>query len=113
RRSIFLDEIEARERNIEAGGFGVFEEHEFGCAVALIDFLQTLILADAVFYVDHIVADLEIAEVGEKGGDFGFLALRTRGDEVGFIEEVAGSEDGEMSVGQDEAVGDVGLEERG
>jgi len=66
-----------------------------------------------VFHVDYVVSDLEVAKVGEEGGDFGFLALRARRNEVGFVEEVAGSEDGEVRVGEDEAVGDVGLEERG
>ena len=66
-----------------------------------------------MFDVDDVVADLQIAEVGEEGGDFGFLALRARGDQVGFVEEIAGSEDGEVRFGKDEAVGDVGLEERG
>ena len=63
--------------------------------------------------VDDVVADLEIAEIGEKGGDFGFLAPWARGHEIGFVEEIAGSEDGDMSFGEDEAVGDVGLEQRG
>ncbi len=72
-----------------------------------------MILADAVFYVDYVVADLQIAEVREEGGDFGFLAAGTRGDKVGLVEEVAGSDDGQVGVGEDEAVGDVSLEERG
>ncbi len=70
--AIFLHEIEAGERNVEASGFGEFEQHEFGGAIAVVDFLQALILADAVLDVDDVVADLEIAEVGEEGGDFGF-----------------------------------------
>ena len=72
-----------------------------------------MILADAVFYVDYVVADLQIAEVGEEGGDFGFLAAGARGYEVGFVEEIAGSEDGYVGFGEDEAIGDVGLKERG
>jgi len=38
----------------------------------VIDFFKTLILADAVLDVDDVVSDLEVAEVGEKGRDFGF-----------------------------------------
>ena len=45
---------------------GVFEQHVLGVAVALIDFFQALILSDAVFHVDHIVAHLQVAKVGKK-----------------------------------------------
>ena len=69
-RAVFLNQIEARERDVEARAFGVFEQHELGVAVALIDFFQALILADAVLDVDDVVADLEIAEVGKERGDF-------------------------------------------
>ena len=99
--------------NIEARAFGVFEQHEFRGAIALIDFFQALILADAVLDVDDVVSDLKIAEVGEESGDFGFRALRARGDGIGFIEEIACAEDGEIGFGQDDAVGDIGLGERG
>ena len=112
-RTVFLDQVEARERDVEARAFGVFEQHELGVAVALIDFFQALILADAVFDVDDVVSDLQVAEVGEEGGDFRLLALRARGDGVGFVEEIARAEDGEVRVGEDDAVGDVGLGERG
>ena len=82
-------------------------------AVALLDFFESLILADAVFYVDHVVADLQIAEVGEERRDFGFLAAGAAGNQIGFVEEIAGSEDRDVSFGEDEAIGNVGLEERG
>ena len=85
-RAIFLNQIEARERNVETRGVGEFEQHEFGVAVALIDFFQALILTDAVLDVDDVVSDLQIAEVGEERGDFGFLPLRTRCDCVRFVE---------------------------
>ena len=35
-------------------------------AVALLDFLQPVILPDAMFHVDHVVADLQVAEVRKK-----------------------------------------------
>jgi hypothetical protein len=79
----------------------------------VIDFLQALILADAVLDVDDVIADLQVAEVGEEGGDFGFLALRARGDGVGFVKQVARAEDGEIGFGEQDAIGDVGFGERG
>jgi len=84
--AIFLNQVEARERDIEACGVGEFEEHEFGRTIAVIDFLQALILANAMFDVDDVVSDLEVAEVGKKCGDFGFGSLGTGGDGFGFVE---------------------------
>ena len=60
----------------------------------MVDFFQALILADTVLDVDDVVSDLEIAEVGEECGDFGFRTLRAGADGFGFIEEIAGAEDG-------------------
>ncbi len=112
RRAVFLNQVEARQRNVEARGVGVFEQHEFGSAVALVDFFQALVLPDAVLDVDDVVADLQIAEVGEKRGDFRFLPLRAGGDGVGFVEQIARAEDGEIRVGEQNSVGNVGLGKR-
>ena len=62
--------------------------------------------------VHNIIADLQIAEVGKEGRDFRFRALRTRGDRLGFIEQVARTEDCEMGLGQQNAIGDVGRGQR-
>ena len=97
-RTVFLDQVEPRQRNVKPRAFGVFEQHEFGVAVALIDFFQALILADAVFDVDDVVANLQIAEVGKERRDFRFLALRPRGHRIGFVEQIARAEDGEVRV---------------
>ena len=40
RRTIFLDQVEASEGNVKPRALGVFEQHELGIAVALIDFFQ-------------------------------------------------------------------------
>ncbi len=78
RRAVFLHQVEARQRNIEARALGIFEQHELGIAVALIDFFQSLVLADAVLDVDDVIANLQIAEIGEKRGSLRLLPLRTR-----------------------------------
>ena len=86
RRPVFLNQVEASERDVEARALGVFEQHEFGVAVALIDFFQPLILADPVFDVDNVVADLQVAEIRKERGNFGLLALRAGSHGVGFVE---------------------------
>jgi len=52
----------------------------------LIDLLESLVLADAVLDVDNVIADLEIAKVGEEGRDFRLLPLRTSYDRFLFVE---------------------------
>ena len=113
RRAVFLDQVEASERNVEARAFGIFQQHELGVAVALIDFFQALVLADAVFDVDDIISDLQIAEVGEERGDFRFRSLRTRGHRFRFIEQIARAEDRQVGLGEHDAVGHVGFGQRG
>jgi hypothetical protein len=38
-RAVFLHQIEAGERDVEARGIGEFQQHEFSGAVAVVDFL--------------------------------------------------------------------------
>ena len=57
-RAVLLDEIEAGQRNIELCALSIFEQHELGVAVPLIDFLQPLVLANAVLDVYDIVSNL-------------------------------------------------------
>ena len=113
RRTIFLHQIEPSQRNIEPGSFGILKQHEFRGAVALIDFLQPLILPDAVLHVDDVVAHLQIAEVGKKGRDFRFLPLRPRRDQVRFVEQIARPKNREMRFRQNETVGKISLQQRG
>ena len=74
--AIFLDEVEARERDVELGLLGEFEDHEFDGEAVLHDFFQAQILRDAVLDVDDIVADGEVAEVGDEGGGLGLASAR-------------------------------------
>src|SRR6202140_3344232 len=113
RRPVFLNQVQSRERDVEARAFGVLEEHELGVAIALIDFFQALILADAVFDVDNVVSDLQITKIRKERGDFGLLTLRARSYCVGLVKQIAGAEDGEMRIRKQHAVGNVGFRERG
>ena len=66
RAAIFLDQIHARERNVELCLGRVFQQHEIAFGFALCDLARTQKTPDAVRHVDHVVAGLEIGEVGSE-----------------------------------------------
>ena len=113
RRTVLLHQVEPRQRDIETRALGVFQQHEFRVAVALVDFLQSLVLPDAVLDVDDVVANLQVAEIGEKCRGLRFLPLRTRDHRIRFIEQIARAQDGEVGVRQHHTIGNVGLGQRG
>ena len=104
--AIFLDEIEAGERDVELGGFSELENHELDGEAVLHDFFEALVLGDAVFDVDDVVADGEVAEVGDEGRGLGALGLGAGGD-VGVVGEIVGAEEDEVGVGEADAGGEL------
>ncbi len=104
--TVFLNEIEARERDVELGLLGEFENHEFDGEAVLHDFFEALVLRDAVLDVDDVVADGEVAEVGDEGRGLGALGLGACGD-VGIVGEIVGAEDDEVGVGKADAGGEL------
>ena len=113
RRTVLLHQVETRQRDIKTRAFGIFQQHEFRVAVALVDFLQPLVLPDAVLDVDHVVANLQVAEIGEKCRSLRFLTLGTRDHRIGLIEQIARAQNREVRVGKNHAIGHVGLGQRG
>ena len=97
--TIFLDEVEARERDVELGLLGEFEDHELDGKAILHDFFQALILRDAVFDVDYVVTDGEVAEVGEERSSFGFLWLGPRGY-VCIVRKIVGTKQNQIGVSE-------------
>ena len=61
--------------------------------------------------VDDVVADLQIAEIGEECRHLRFLPLRTQ-RHVRFVKQVACAKDREVRLRQQNTVGNVGLGER-
>jgi hypothetical protein len=55
-RTVFLNQVEPRQRDVQPRRLGIFEQLYFGGAVALIVFIQALLLSDAVLHVDHVVS---------------------------------------------------------
>ena len=113
RRTIFLDQVEPRQRHVEPRALGVLQQHELRVAVALIDFLQSLILPDAVLHVDDVVADLQIAEVRKKRRHLRLLPLRPRSHRVRLVEQIPRTEDRKMRVRKHHAIRHVSLGQRG
>ena len=62
-----LHEVEPVDRDEQLVVAGVAQLHELARLVADVDLLQPDEHADAVVHVDDVIADLEIAEVGEEG----------------------------------------------
>ena len=83
--AILLHQIKTRQRHIKPCPFGVLQQHELRRAITLIDFFQTLVLADSVLHVNHVVAHLKITEIRKKCGDLGLLPLRPRDYSFRFV----------------------------
>ncbi len=49
--------------------------------------------------VDDVIADGEIAEVGDEGGGFGFAAGDGTGGDVGVVDQILGAEEDELARG--------------
>ena len=112
RRAILLHQVEPRERHIQPRAFGVLQDHELGsCAVFLRNFLQPLVLSDAVFDVHDVVADREIAKVREKCRHLRLLPLRTSQRNFRLVEQIARAKQDQVRVGHDDAFGYVGLDD--
>ncbi len=77
-RAIFLNEVEAGERDVEARLLGEFEDHELDFETVLLDLFEADVAADAVLDVDDIIADGEVAEVGDEGRGLGLARLEAR-----------------------------------
>ena len=88
-----------------------------GDAGVFFDDAEAAVAGDAVFDVDDVVADGEVAEVGDEGGGFGFAAADGAGGDVGVVDEILCAEDDDLAGGglvevEDlDAGGDGGLDD--
>ena len=99
-RAVFLDEVEAGERDVELGLVSELEDHQLQRRLAmLLNDAQAAVLRDAVFDVDHIVADGEVAEVGDEGGGLGLAADNGAGLNVGVVHEIVCAEENDLACG--------------
>ncbi len=100
RGAVLLDEVETGERDVELGLVGELEDHEFERrGVVLFDHAEAAVLRDAVLDVDDVVADGEVAEVGDEGGGLGLAAADGAGGDVGVVDEVLRAEEDDLASG--------------
>ena len=68
RAPVLFDQVHARERDVKLRVACVFEQHEIALLLALHDFADADEFPYAVRDVDHVLAGLQIGEVGGEGG---------------------------------------------
>ena len=98
--AVFLDEVEACERDVEFGFVGELEDHEFERdAGVFFDDSEAAVTGDAVFDVNDVVAYGEVTKVGDEGGGFGFAAADRAGGDVGVVGEILRAEEDKLAGG--------------
>ena len=92
-----LHQIHARERHIKLVPAGVFDDHVIAFGVALRDLAKAQELGHAVLAVDHIIARLEVDNVGRKGLARS-LRRRPSRDRVRSFEQIFGPEQHQLGI---------------
>jgi len=64
------------QRDVEPRVIRIAQQHEFAAAALGFDQTQALELADAVIHVDHVIAGLQLREIGKESAGAN-LAART------------------------------------
>ncbi len=96
--------MQLRHRHVQLVLARIFQQQELVFAFAEVEVHQPLIARDAVLLVHHRVAGLELGQVAQHAFDVALLrgargaAARLRGIQLGL------GDDGELVIGQDEAV---------
>ena len=84
--------------------FGELQNHELDREPVLHNLFQALVLRDAVLHVHHVIADGEVAKIGDKRRRLRSLGLGPRRD-IGFVGEIVGAEDNQIRLGKADARG--------
>ena len=101
-RAILFHQIESLKRHVEPRFLLERQQHEVARRSAHRQFAQAAIHADAVVHVHHIIARLEVAQVGDEARNRrAFLAcLRAPGEAA---EDVVVGQESQLQIGEDEA----------
>ncbi len=100
--AVFLDQVEALDRDVQLGIILIGQEHEFLRSLREIDSFQPLEPADAVIDVDDAIAGLEISEIGNEQARRAPRAFRRR-RHLCLIEYIRTRQDAQRRSGKEEA----------
>ena len=104
------DQIHAGQRDVQLGAAGVLEEHVVALGVALRDLAEAEVLRDAVLGVDHVIAGLQVDEVGGEGRHRRLRGGRAR-HQFGGLEEIFRAEYYKFRFLEGRAVPDVAFDQ--
>ena len=94
--TIFLDQIQAREGDVKLCGLSKLQHHVLAGDFILLNFLEPLIHTDAMFHMNNVVANREVAEVRHECGRFRLAAQGLRGLDFRVVKEIACAKDHQM-----------------
>ena len=96
--AVLLDEVQARQGDVEFCFVGELENHQLdGDAGVFFDDAEATVAGDAVLDVNDVVADGEVAEVGDEGGGLGYAAADGARSDIGFVGEILRAEDDDLA----------------
>ena len=104
-RTILLDQVKPRERHIKLRAFGKLQQHELAGGLALLKLFQSLVHANAVFHVYHVVAHGQVAEVRHECGRLGLLPQGRFHHDFRIIKQVTRAKEHQMGIRQHHAIG--------
>ncbi len=100
---IFVDQVQARERYVQARPLGIFEQQEIFAPAACLDLLDTQVLSYAVLRVNDRVPHAQVLQVREEGRACGLARARPR-KALGAPEDILGAVDRKPRFRQQAAV---------
>ena len=88
--AVARDQLQLRHRHVELGVVGVFEVEELGVAFAEIHVYQAEVAADAVAFMHHRIAHLQLRQVAQPAFEIGAAGVgapsaRTRRGGIQFV----------------------------
>ena len=95
RRAILLNQVQTSQRNIQLSLFGKLKNHELDRKPVLHNLLQPLVLRNTVLDVNHVIADTQVAEIGDKRRSLRPLRLRPRCN-IRVVREIVGAEQNQI-----------------
>ena len=106
------DPRQVRDRNVELVAALVFEGQEFGRAVAHIHGLQAAVAADAMIFVHHRIAQMQLGQIADDRADVAIGLGAPPALRGAFAVQLRLGDDGERRIRQPQALFQIGDRER-